>query len=188
MSSFSVSYFPITTEAFHKMYEAGIISENEHVELIRGKIIRKRPKGSKHSNTINRITRCLLIKLQGKAEIHNQNPISIPDDSEPEPDLALLIPPLERYDHRLPQPEDVLLVVEVSDSTLEWDRKEKTRLYAEAGIPVCWVVNIAAREIEVYEKPSAIGYKSMTRFGAGEELPVAALGVRVQVNELLIPL
>lgn len=177
--------FTLTVEAYHRMREVGILTANDRVELLRGQIIPMSPKGSKHSNAVNRLAKAFTLGLDGMAEVHNQNPIHLLDDSEPEPDLALLIPPLSRYDHRLPVPEDILLVVEVADSSLRQDRYDKAPLYAEAGIPEYWIVNLADREVEVYQQPRQGGYKVCTRYLPGEQLPVAQLDFSLAVADIL---
>ena len=178
--------YPLSVEAYHRMRETGILKPDDRVELIRGQIVPMSPKGSKHSNTVNRISKVLTLALDGIAEVHNQNPIHLEDHSEPEPDLALLIPPLSRYDERLPIPEDVLLVIEVADSSLTQDRRSKGLLYAQAGIAEYWIVNLPAREVEVYQQPLENGYKVCTRYQRSEMIPVAELGVELAVGEMLM--
>jgi Uma2 family endonuclease len=179
------STFQLTVEAYHLMREVGILAAKDRVELIRGQIIPMSPKGSKHSNVVNRLSKALTLEAEHLAEVHNQNPIHMGDHSEPEPDLALLIPPLSRYEDRLPRPEDVLLVIEVADSSLVQDRQIKTLLYGEANIPEYWIVNLQAEEIEVYQQAFANGYKVCTRYHPGEQIPVAELGFELSVAEIL---
>ncbi len=180
-----VQAYQLSVDSYHKMREAGILSANDRVELIRGQIVTISPKGSKHSNALRRLTSLFYRLVEPTAVISVQDPIKISDYSEPEPDLALLIPPLSRYDHRLPTSADVLLVVEVSDATLKQDRKEKALLYSEAGIAEYWIVNLQDNEIEVYQHPLDIGYKYWTRYRAGELVPVAGLEVQLAVSEML---
>ncbi len=178
--------FLLTVEAYHQMREANILTAGDKVELIRGQIVSMSPKGSKHSNAVNRLAKILTRTVGDQAEVHIQNPIELDDHSEPEPDLCLLQPPLDRYEDALPRPADVLLVIEVADSTLTTDRRTKSQLYGEAAIPCYWILNLVDRELEVYEHPFEGGYKVCTRYRPGDIVRLASIGLEWEVGRLLV--
>ena len=177
--------FLLSVDDYHRMREAGILTEDDRVELIRGQIYYMSPKGSRHSNTVNRLTKLFLIHLMDKAEVHSQNPIRLSNASEPEPDLALLTPPLSRYDDRLPIPEDVILAVEVADTSLAHDQNLKVSLYGQAGIPELWIVNLQENEVEVYQQPQQNGYRIRTRYQAHEQIELPLTGKMLSIAEML---
>ena len=123
------------------------------MELLRGEVYRMGPIGPKHVHKVAQLDARLQEALKGKAVVAVQSPLRLSEDSEPEPDLMVLKPPLERYQDRLPTPEDVLLLVEVADTSLEFDREVKLPLYAEAGIPEVWIVNLPEEALESYAFP-----------------------------------
>ena len=149
----------ISAEDYHRMREAGILTEEDRVELIRGEIFEMSPIGSRHAACVNRIIALFFTKINGKAIISSQNPISINQVSEPEPDIALLKPASDFYAHQLPTPADTLLIIEVADASLQYDREVKLPLYAGAGIPEYWIVNLPAREVEVHRSPMGDRYQ-----------------------------
>lgn len=175
----------INAAEYHLMQRAGILTADDKVELLRGEIIHMSPRSSQHSNTVRRITQLLYQKVASSTVISVQEPISMSDLSEPEPDVALLSQPHSKYQGRHPQPLDVLLLIEVSLSTLESDRTIKLPLYSEAGIPECWIVNLQEGEVEVYRQPLADGYRVSIRYKPGEDIPLPSLGVSLAVSDIL---
>ena len=157
-----------TADEYHRMVEVGLLEEDARVELVGGQIVEMSPIGWPHARCVNRLTK-LLVRLVGERyEISVQNPIALSDIDEPQPDLALI-----REDaHRLhaPVPEDVLLVIEVSDTTLAYDKNIKLPLYAQARIPEVWIVDLQNRRVEVYTEPGPDGYRAVQRFDPGEPL------------------
>ncbi|WP_243027253.1 Uma2 family endonuclease [Thermus albus] len=129
------------------------------VELLRGEVYQMSPIGPKHFLAVMRLDHSLKEALQGKALVAVQSPLHLSQDSEPEPDLMVLQPPWERYKGRLPEPHDVLLLIEVADTSLEFDREVKLPLYAEAGIPEVWLVNLKEDLLEVYREPKEGRYR-----------------------------
>jgi Uma2 family endonuclease len=123
-----------TVADYHKMSEAGVLTENDRVELLEGVIIEMSPKGKRHAAATNRVTKVFIQTFGDRAIVTNQNPILLDDASEPEPDIALLAPQEKEYTDRLPQAADVLVILEVSDTTLKFDRETKGVTYAKAGI------------------------------------------------------
>ncbi len=141
-----------TVEDYHKAYAAGALGQGR-VELINGEVYIMSPMGNKHRRYIGAINYEIVTKLKDKAYMFCQVPIQLDDRSEPEPDFILTVPPASRYDDRPPGPADILLVIEVSDSTLVFDRTVKLPLYIRAGIPEIWIVNLLEEKLEVYRAP-----------------------------------
>jgi Uma2 family endonuclease len=153
---------PLTVDQYHRMIASGILREGEPTELIDGILVRKDRSdrggnpishGPRHSLTLKRLER-LLRGVEGfGCHLHVQLPVTLGDVQEPEPDLSVVRGDPEDYEGRHPGPEDIVAVVEVSDSSLEYDRTTKQRLYAEAGIGLYWIVNLVDGQIEVCEQP-----------------------------------
>jgi Uma2 family endonuclease len=139
-----------TVDEYEQMAEAGILGEDDRVELLEGDIVEMAPIGPRHAASVKRLIDRLAPTLHGRAIVSAQDPIRIESDSEPQPDIALLRPRHDFYAHAHPSPQDVLLVIEVSDSTAWLDRRVKMPLYARAGIPQAWLVDLDNDVIEVY--------------------------------------
>lgn len=149
-------------EEFERLFQ-GV----KHLELLRGEIYEMGPIGPRHVFTVARLDKNLQAHLGKEAIITVQSPLRIPPHSEPEPDLLVLKPPLEAYSERLPEPQDVLLLIEVADTSLEHDRN-KLALYAEAGIPEVWIVNLQEGLLEVYREPQGSRYRLRELVPPGE--------------------
>lgn len=164
----------IKVEEYRKMAEAGILSDDGRIELLEGKLIEMSPVGRKHAAMVKRLTALLYRKLAGELIISVQDPIRLGEYSEPEPDLALLKPSANYYEDRLPDADDVLLIIEVSDSSLDKDREVKLPIYAAANIPEYWIINMEACEVEAYRFPLEGAYRSREVFkkGGAINLPV----------------
>ncbi len=175
----------ITTTEYHQMADAGILTAEERVELIYGDILVMSPVGSRHFACVNRMSRMFNRMLGDQVITSVQGPVRLNDFSEPEPDIALLRPTDNFYADRLPGASDVMLVVEVSDSTLEKDREIKLPLYAKAGIPEVWIVNLHLNQLEVYARPMAGAYTFSRVFTPDPSATVELLGNCFQVSELI---
>jgi Uma2 family endonuclease len=179
--------FRWTLERYHAAIEAGILTEYDKVELLFGKLVPMSPVGIAHGKTVKKINR-LFNKLfsEDLYTIGVQDPITLVDDSEPEPDVFVAKGPLEAYDHH-PYPEDLLLVVEVSDSTLAIDRGAKQFSYAIAGIEEYWIINVYEKQVERFTEPQPglARYAKAEVFKPGATFTSIHLGDFV-VNELLI--
>lgn len=175
-----------TVDEYEEMIRSGILREDDRVELIHGEILEKTPVGDLHAACVNRSNR-LLSRMVGDAAIVSiQNPIRLAD-SEPEPDIALLRPRDDFYASGRPTARDVLLVIEVSDTTLDFDRDVKGPLYADAGIGEYWIVNLNDHVIEVYRGPTGErSYSQSQRATAADILtPVSLPELRISVAEIL---
>ncbi|MBS0266047.1 MAG: Uma2 family endonuclease [Planctomycetes bacterium] len=153
-----------TVDQYEEMGQTGILTENDHVELLQGEIVEKMTIGPGHAACVNRMNRVFQQRFGSVAIIAVQNPIRTAD-SEPEPDVAVLKFDEDFYARGTPRGEDVLLVVEVSDVTLETDRTLKSEIYALAGIPEYWIINLVEERLEVLRRPSPAGkYASLQSF------------------------
>ena len=145
-----------------------------HVELLRGEVYQMSPIGPKHVFAVMRLDHRLKEALGNRALVAVQSPLRLSEDSEPEPDLMVLKPPLERYAERLPTPEDVLLLIEMADTSLPFDQEVKLPLYAEAGIPEVWLVNLQENLLEVHRDPRGGRYREIRLLSPEEAASPAA--------------
>jgi Uma2 family endonuclease len=150
-----------TVEEYHKMAEAGVFSEDDRVELIEGEVVQMTPIGWRHARCVSNLNMLLAPFAGDRYVVSVQNPITVDEHDEPQSDLALL---RELPTGRLPGPEEVVLVVEVSDTTLSYDQNVKLPLYARAGISEAWIVDLQGDVVEVYTEPRATGYARMSRY------------------------
>lgn len=157
------------------MAAAGVLSEDDRVELVEGEIIEMSPIGSRHAACVGRLTKLLERQAGDHAIVWVQNPVHVDDYSEPVPDVALLRRREDFYAQAKPAAADVLLLVEVSDSTLRYDREVKVPLYARAGVPEVWIVNLPGEVIETYSRPAGGGYLETRLVGRGASLTAAAV-------------
>jgi Uma2 family endonuclease len=159
-----------TREEYHRMGQTGILKPTDRVELIRGEIVEMSPIGPRHLAFVNNLTQLLVLRLAGRAVVSVQNPVVVADDSEPQPDLAVLRRRPRPYKEAAPEAEDVLLLIEVAETSLGYDRRTKLRLYAEVGIAEYWIVDCAAEAVEVYRAPGRQGYGQMVRMAGAESV------------------
>jgi Uma2 family endonuclease len=175
-----------TVEEYDRMGEVGLLAEDERVELLEGEVIAMTPIGSPHAGTVKRLTELLVIALTGRAIVGVQDPVWLSDLSEPKPDVAVLRPREDFYTSGHPRPADVLLLIEVADTTAAFDRNVKRPLYAAAGIPEVWVVDLAAKVVDVALDPAPDGYRDVRPVRRdGVISPGAFPDVRISVAELL---
>ena len=176
-----------TAAEYHVMGEAGILTADERVELIDGEIVQMPPMNSPHASSLNRIARLFNRGLgDHEAFVWVQCPIAFPGNTEPEPDVAILQPRADFYRTTLPTPQDALLLVEVSDTTLRYDRNVKVPLYAQQGIPEVWLVNLPAETVEVYRNPQGAAYRETNQYRRGDTIsPQAFPNLQLAVEQLL---
>ena len=148
-----------TRAEYHRMGEVGILGEDDRVELIRGEIVEMSPIGRRHRAFVGNLNQLLATRLSGRAIIWMQNPVVLTDDSEPQPDIAVLRQ--RSYKEREADAEDVYALIEVADSSLAYDRTTKMRLYAESSIAEYWVVDCTAESVEIHRTPSPDGYRDV---------------------------
>jgi len=174
-----------TVDDYHAMSRAGILTEDDRVELLDGQIVKKMTIGRPHAGCVNRLTRLLVQRLGERAVVQVQNPIQLDGYSEPEPDISLLRPKEDFYAAAPPMPADVLLVIEVADASLDRDRLVKIPLYARAGIREVWIIDLPGRRIERFREPADDGYREVRRLDQGKLSPVEFPELEVGVAELL---
>ena len=145
-----------TVNEYHRLGELGFLQEDDHIELIRGELIQMAAKGVAHETCIRRLLRQLPLLLNNRATLQCQAPIALSFDGEPEPDFAIVRNRADDYATGHPTPEDTLLVIEVSDSSLDYDRDVKLPLYAEANIRDYWLFNLPDQYLEAYSEPYQI--------------------------------
>ncbi|MGQ3685952.1 MAG: Uma2 family endonuclease [Candidatus Loosdrechtia sp.] len=148
---------------YHQLIESNILHEDDRVELIEGRIVDMVPVGSKHAASVGRLNRIFTLQLQTSVIVQVQNPVQLLNQSELQPDIVLLKNRDDFYAERLPTADDILLVIEVADSSLEYDRETKIPLYAKAHIPEVWLVNLRENIIDIYSDPSSEGYHVITK-------------------------
>ncbi len=153
----------LNVDEYYRMAEAGILGPDARVELIEGEIIDIVPIGSRHAAAVSRIAHLLHQEIGQQAIVWTQNPVRLDEYSEPEPDLALLRPQEDFYKSAHPGPKDVLLVIEVADSSLRYDREIKIPLYARHGVPEAWLVDVENERLTLFREPSESGYRQEIR-------------------------
>jgi Uma2 family endonuclease len=164
----------LDVDDYHRMGEAGIFGDNKRIELIDGKLIDMAPIGQDHAAIVNRLNRTLVLTSGELAIVSTQNPVRLNQHSEPQPDLAILRYRADFYETgEPPGPADVLLLIEVSDSSLAFDRGVKLPLYARAGIAEVWIVDVQRRTLDAYRKPAGDAYAEASTHFAGELLAPA---------------
>jgi len=175
-----------TTDEYDAMIQVGILTEDDRVELIRGEIVKMPSAGPAHAACVARLT-IVFSELLGRRVVPwAQNPVRLPNNSQPEPDMALLKPRSDFYAGKLPAPEDILLAIEVSDTTIETDRKVKIPLYAQSGIAEAWIIDLVGDVVEVYSSLAADSYQQVRRMGRGETMTVPGFpNVSLTVEEIL---
>ena len=162
------------------MVELGLF-QDERVELLRGVLVKMSPQLAPHASTVQKLTQLLVMRMQGRFTLRIQSPLALSDDSEPEPDVAVV----ELGDYESEHPTTALLVIEVSDTTLKKDRG-KAAVYASARVGEYWIVNVAARTVEVHTSPDGDRYAEVRTLRAGETMrPAQLAGVEIAVAEIL---
>ena len=163
-----------TVHEYYQMAQAGILHEDDRVELIEGEIVQMTAIGSRHAACVDRLNQLFSARVAERAIVRVQNPVRLSEYTEPQPDLALLRPRPDFYAAAHPGPPDVMLIVEVADTSAGIDRAAKMPLYARAGLPEAWLVDLQTDRIEAYRQPTPQGYQDIHRFERGDHLGVAA--------------
>jgi Uma2 family endonuclease len=155
-----IRHHRFTVAEYQRMGETGIFHEDDRVELIEGEIVEMSPIGSPHSGAHMRIQKRLEQAVGERAIVSSQNPVILGDFSEPQPDIALVCPRDDFYTRSHPTPQDVLLLIEVAESSLRYDREIKLPLYARHGIPAVWLVDLQSKQLIMYSQPTETGYRA----------------------------
>ncbi|NEO85330.1 MAG: Uma2 family endonuclease [Spirulina sp. SIO3F2] len=148
-----------TVGQYHQMIESEILTDRDRVELLQGEIVEMSPVGFKHAACVDRLNDLLARGLGDRAIVRVQSPIQLSNDSEPQPDIAILRRRDDFYGQGHPQPPDIFTLIEVSDTTVKYDREKKLPLYAQDGIPEVWIVDLTTQIVERYTAPSQSGYQ-----------------------------
>jgi len=175
-----------STDEFHRMVGAGILAEDDRVELIEGEIVRISPIGSRHAACVDRLTALFTRRLGRRAIVRVQSPVVLGRRSEPQPDLAILKPRGDYYADKHPGASDVLLIVEVIESSGEFDRASKVPLYARAGILEVWLVDLPGEAIETYRQPTLRSYRAKVHVVRSRRVsPAAFPRMALRVSEIV---
>jgi Uma2 family endonuclease len=184
--SFQLERKRFTVTEFQRMVETGILEEGSPYELLNGEIIHMATIGSKHAAKVDRISTFLNRKINDAIIVRVQNPIELGAFSQPEPDIAILRWQDDFYESGHPTAQDIYLLIEVSDTTLDYDRSTKLPIYAESGIAEYWIVNLPDNQVEVHRNPSGNAYQSIQTFTKDQTLTVELLPeITIAVNEIL---
>ena len=176
----------LTVEEYHEMERVGILGPSDRVELIHGEIIKMGPIGSKHANTVNKLNTVFKDLCKEKVVLSVQNPVVLNKLSEPQPDISVLRHRDDFYGDSHPQAEDVFFIIEVSGSTIEFDRQTKAAIYAAAGIAEYWVVDLERDQIELYSTPQNDLYRETSIFTKDDKITSQFLNDAVSVADLLL--
>ncbi len=181
----------ITTDRYQKMVATGVLTKYDRIELIEGEMLNMAPIGPKHATVADRLARLFMLAVHDAAIVSCGRPVNLGDFSDPQPDVMLLKPRPDDYSNAHPNAADVLLLIEVSDSTLSFDQSTKLAqstklsLYARYGVSEYWVVDVEGKRIVVYREPAAKGYVRKLEFSAPNAIsPQAFPDVEVAVREI----
>ena len=175
-----------TVEEYYRMAEAGILGEDDRVELIHGEIVKMNAIGSYHAACVDRLTALLSARVAGRAIVRVQSPVRLGELSQPEPDLALLRPRADYYREGHPGAAEVLLLIEVADTSLGYDRTTKASLYAETGVSETWIVDLEHAHVETLRHPGADGFAERLVVPSGFEVsPLALPDIVLAVADIL---
>ncbi|MGQ0571252.1 MAG: Uma2 family endonuclease [Armatimonadota bacterium] len=173
-----------TREEYERLVEVGAFRPEARVQLIEGEIVEMMPQRPAHATAMRRVSRALETAFPRGYDVRPQLPLSLGELSEPEPDVAVV--PGSAEDYRDTHPSSAVLVVEVADTTLEFDRARKLAMYAAARIPEYWIVNLVDRMLEVYREPQGSGYRTTRPYGPGDAVaPHKAPVAEIRVADLL---
>jgi Uma2 family endonuclease len=171
---------------YHRMAQAGILSEDDRVELIDGEIVAMTPIGPRHNASVNRLNRALVTCVGDQAIVQVQGSVRLGRFQEPQPDFVLLRPQPDFYASSLPGAADILLVIEIADSSIDYDRDVKARVYAQAGVQEYWLADLGARVVSCYTGPQDGVYQKLQQRRAGQSMAPEALPQCAVAVDLLL--
>jgi len=181
-----VTHHRFTVDEYYKLVEIGVLKEDERVELIEGQILELEPQSPRHASCVDRFNHHLQIKLDHRAILSVHNPVRFDQFNEPEPDAMLLKWQDDFYASGHPGSGDVLLLIEVSDNTLRYDRDVKLPIYARVGIPEVWIIDLHSGQLEVFTLPSSEGYTSSRILNSGDSVsPSAFADISLAVDDII---
>jgi Uma2 family endonuclease len=187
LSRYQVPRHRLTVADYHRLGETGVLGGDDRVELLEGQLVDMSPIGPRHALAVDALTELLVHAAAGRAAVRVQNPIVLDDSSEPQPDFTLLRKPWHGYPEAHPRPPDVYLVIEVADSSLEFDLGAKLELYARAGIREFWVVDLTSNRVLVHRSRGDGRYGSITSVDMSGALQVEALpGVTIAAAQIFV--
>ena len=178
-----------TVDEYYEMAHAGILTESDRVELIEGEIVEMSPIGSRHQAIVDKLTALFVNAVGDRALVRIQGPLRLADITEPQPDIQLLAPQDDFYIDAHPTQLDALLVVEVADSSLAYDRNYKSAVYSMRGVPELWILDVNTPRLFVMREPAELGYRVVMELGPGDAIaPLALPDLSFAVSDLLGPL
>ena len=177
----------LTAAEYIQLFEQGVLTESDRVELIEGEVVEKMTVGNRHVGRVSRLIHLFVGRFGDRVMVNAQSPILLTDVSMPEPDLVVLRARDDFYEGSYAGPHDILHLMEVADTSLAFDRLRKARLYAAAGVTEYWLVNLRENVLEVYRQPTPQGYASVTVLRQGDRVAVAAFPELDLAVEDLVP-
>ncbi len=180
----AIALYKWTIDRYHQAVEAGIF-DDQSVELLNGEIVEMAPEGKPHVFFLDRFANQLRRLLGNRAQVREGHPVTLPDNSEPESDIAIVQPLNEVYLEHHPYPEDIFWLIEYSDSSLKKDLEIKSKIYAAANILEYWVVNLRKMELVVFRDSVEGEYRSQITFTSGTIVPLAFSDIQIEINRLL---
>ncbi len=182
----SPSPFRWTVDAMYRAIDAGVFDHPERIELINGELIEKMGQNPPHASFSSKLTRRLRAKLEPPFNVREDKPLHISEFSEPEPDIMVVTGDEDQYDRRHPRPDEVVLLIEVADSSVAYDTGEKAVLYAQAGIPNYWIILLVSGEVIVNKTPRHGEYLDIARLSSGNiEIAFGQYAVTLTVEYIL---
>lgn len=183
--TYPIERYRFTVDEYDRLGEAGILGEDDPVELIEGELSVMTPIGRRHAACVDRLNRLLSQRVGDQAIVRVQSPVRLDDHTEPQPDMALLCPREDFYANAHPGPDDLLLVIEVADSSVGYDREVKLPLYARASVVEVWIVDLGRSAIEAHREPRTEGYAERKLYRGHDELRLDRLDLRLCAEEVL---
>jgi Uma2 family endonuclease len=165
----------LTVAEYYRLGQVGILGEDDRVELLEGQLVAMSPIGPRHAFVVDGLVRMLSDAVGERAYVRGQNPVTLDDGSEPQPDVAVVNLRPTGYVKAHPGPSDIFLLIEVADSSLETDSGAKAEIYAKSGIPEFWIVDLTTDTVRVHRQPKGRGYRSIARVKVPSTLEVEAL-------------
>lgn len=182
----SVHHRQFTVAEYHRLAEAGVLTEDDHTELLDGELYVMSPMRSRHAGAVDELVRLLARRVEDRFLVRCQTPVRLGERDEPEPDLSIARWREDKYSRSIPTPGDLVLVIEVADTTYDYDFATKRPRYAQAGVPVLWIVDLERRRIEVHEAPQHGVYTRSSLVLPGSSVTVPGSAASIAVDEVCV--